>query len=123
MLGRTRYKVGANSIGGESGGYPFIYMFHTGPDKEAEEETEKERENVHKHEHPRAEHTKPQDEGQLKTKQERSAKPGQPENEPTGNEPKTEIIKSQDVTGNYEFEQPQRDSAGDEDNSTVEVKA
>ena len=98
-------------------------MFHTGPDKEAEEETEKERENVHKHEHPRAEHTKPQDEGQLKTKHKRSAKPGQPENEPTGNEPKTEIIKSQDVTGNYEFEQPQRDSAGDEDNSTVEVKA
>ena len=44
-------------------------MFHTGPDKEAEEETEKERENVHKHEHPRAEHAKPQDEGQLKTKQ------------------------------------------------------
>ena len=123
MWGRTRYKVGANSIGGESGGYPFIYMFHTGPDKEAEEETEKERENVHKHEHPRAEHTKPQDEGQLKTNQKRSAKPGQPENEPTGNEPKTEIIKSQDVTGNYEFEQPQRDSAGDEDNSTVEVKA
>ena len=88
------YKVGANSIGGESGGYPFIYMFHTGPDKEAEEETEKEREKVHKHKHPRAEHTKPQDEGQLKTKQKRSAKPGQPENEPTGNEPKTEIIKS-----------------------------
>ena len=98
-------------------------MFHTGPDKEAEEETEKEREKVHKHEHPRAEHTKPQDEGQLKTKHKRSAKPGQPENEPTGNEPKTEIIKSQDVTGNCEFEQPQRDSAGDEDNSTVEVKA
>ena len=93
-------------------------MFHTGPDKEAEEETEKEREKVHKHEHPRAEHTKPQDEGQLKTKQKRSAKPGQPENEP-----KTEIIKSQDVTGNCEFEQPQRDSAGDEDNSTVEGKA
>ena len=87
MLGRTRYKVGANSIGGESGGYPFIYMFHTGPDKEAEEETEKEREKVHKHEHPRAEHTKPQDEGQLKTKHKRSAKPGEPENEP-----KTEII-------------------------------
>lgn len=30
---------------------------------------------------------------------------------------------SQDVTGNCEFEQPQRDSAGDEDNSTVEGKA